>query len=95
MAGALFIVNLFVGVVISNFNLEKEKIMRDNLLTPLQMEFCDTMVKCYKVKAGGVYVSKGNKCKDALYYTAISKKFENFIFGCICFNTICMAATWY
>jgi len=95
VAGALFILNLFVGVVINNFNLEKEKIMRDNLLTPLQIEFCDTMIKCYKTKPTAVYVSKGNKCKDSLYYTAVSTKFENFIFVCICLNTVCMAVTWY
>jgi voltage-dependent calcium channel L type alpha-1D len=53
------------------------------------------MTKCYKTKPTAVYVSKGNKCKDSLYYTAVSKKFDNFIFVCICFNTICMAVTWY
>jgi hypothetical protein len=76
VAGALFILNLFVGVVISNFNIEKEKIQRDNLLTPTQMEFCDTMIKCYKTQPTAVYVSKGNRCKDSLYYTATSKRFD-------------------
>jgi len=32
--GSLFMLNLFVGVVIDNFNLEKEKIHRKDMLTP-------------------------------------------------------------
>lgn len=33
--GGLFLLNLFVGVVINNFNIEKEKLFRNYLLTPL------------------------------------------------------------
>jgi hypothetical protein len=47
--GGLFLLNLFVGVVINNFNIEKEKLCRNYLLTPVQMEYCDTMAKCYKI----------------------------------------------
>ena len=31
--GSLFILNLFVGVVINTFNIEKEKLSRNNLMT--------------------------------------------------------------
>ena len=55
VVGALFIFNLFVGVVISTFSEEKEKLVRNNLLTPLQMEYCDTMTKCFQAKAKIVY----------------------------------------
>ena len=37
--GALFIMNLFVGVVINNFNLEKEKLGKNHLLTKTQAEW--------------------------------------------------------
>lgn len=33
--GSLFILNLFVGVVINTFNIEKEKLSHNALLTPL------------------------------------------------------------
>ena len=33
--GGLFLLNLFVGVVINNFNIEKEKLQRNYMLTPL------------------------------------------------------------
>jgi len=55
IVGALFIFNLFVGVVISTFSEEKEKLVRNNLLTPLQMEYCDTMTKCFQAKCKIIY----------------------------------------
>ena len=33
--GSLFILNLFVGVVINTFNIEKEKLSQNNLMTKL------------------------------------------------------------
>ena len=35
VVNSLFILNLFVGVVINTFNIEKEKLSRNNLLTDL------------------------------------------------------------
>lgn len=35
VVGSLFILNLFVGVVINTFNIEKEKLSRNNLITEL------------------------------------------------------------
>jgi hypothetical protein len=94
VGGSLFILNLFVGVVIGNFIAEKTKLERNDLLTLLQIEFCDTMAKCYITKPIRKYKSQGNIFKDKLYYMATSKKFENFIFGCIVLNTIGMSCTW-
>ena len=45
--GSLFILNLFVGVVINTFNIEKEKLSRNSLMTDLQDEYCDVLIKCY------------------------------------------------
>jgi hypothetical protein len=63
---ALFILNLFVGVVISKFNDEKERLAHNTLLTAIQLEYCDTMVKVYNAKPKVVYVSKGDHCMDLL-----------------------------
>jgi hypothetical protein len=93
--GSLFILNLFVGVVITNFNLEKEKLFRNNQLTPLQAEYCDTMAKCYKARPNAIYVSSGNMFIDNLHHISSSSYFENFIFLCIALNTSCMAGCWY
>ena len=35
IVGSLFLLNLFVGVVINTFNIEKEKLSHNNLLTDL------------------------------------------------------------
>ena len=58
--GSLFILNLFVGVVITNFNIEKDKLFRNNQLTSLQIEYCDTMAKCYQAKPLAKYLSRDN-----------------------------------
>jgi len=47
ICGALFILNLFVGVIIDSFGKEKEKLVRNNLLTELQREYCDSMTKVF------------------------------------------------
>ena len=57
---ALFILNLFVGVVINKFNEEKERLAHNTQLTPIQMEYCDTMIKCYSAKPKVVYQDTGN-----------------------------------
>ena len=93
--GGLFLLNLFVGVVINNFNMEKEKLQRNYLLTPLQIEYCDTMAICYAMKPIAEYVSKGNTFKDYLYYVTISPVFENTISISIVLNTMIMACSWY
>lgn len=45
--GSLFILNLFVGVVLNTFNNEKEKLSRNALMTDLQAEYCDELIRCY------------------------------------------------
>ena len=47
IVGTLFILNLFVGVVINTFDKEKEKLSRNNLMTDLQNEYCEVLIKCY------------------------------------------------
>ena len=45
---SLFILNLFVGVVINTFNVEKDKLSNNNLLTMLQTEYLDVLIKVYQ-----------------------------------------------
>ena len=47
IVGSLFILNLFVGVVISTFNVEKEKLSHNGLMTPLQNEYVEALIKCF------------------------------------------------
>ena len=48
IVGTLFILNLFVGVVINTFDKEKEKLSNNYLMTDLQKEYCEILIKCYQ-----------------------------------------------
>lgn len=48
--GAFFLLNLFVGVVISNYSREREKISGANLLTEKQKEWIDTRLSVINSK---------------------------------------------
>ena len=48
--GTFFLLNLFVGVVISNFNRQKDKIGGNNLLTERQKEWIDTKLIALRAK---------------------------------------------
>ena len=50
VVGSFFILNLFVGVVISTFNLEKENLGKNYLLTATQKEWIDTRLDIVKIK---------------------------------------------
>ena len=50
VVASLFILNLFVGVVINTFNIEKEKLSRKSLMTSVQNEYCEVLINCYSTK---------------------------------------------
>ena len=93
--GSLFILNLFVGVVINTFNIEKEKLSHNSQMTDLQDEYCEVLIKCYQLKPLKVAVQTGNKCRDAMLKIVQHQAFEIFIFVCICLNTVVLAMHWY
>ena len=64
IVGSLFILNLFVGVVINTFDIEKEKLSHNNLMTTLQDEYCEVLVKCYQSRPTRSVIETGNKCRD-------------------------------
>ena len=95
IAGSLFILNLFVGVVINTFNIEKEKLSRNALMTDLQNEYVEVLIKCYTRRPLTAVIETGNRCRDQMSKLAQHPAFEIFIFVCICLNTLVLAMTWY
>ena len=93
--GALFILNAFVGVVISKFNEEKAKLSRDNYMTTLQHQYCDILIKGYNSQPKKLLQVSGNSCHAFLFKIASSPKFDGFILVCILLNTVCLALSWY
>ncbi len=47
---SFFILNLFVGVVVSSFNTQKEKLGKNFLLTKQQKDWLEMKAKCMKLK---------------------------------------------
>ena len=85
--GSFFILNFFVGVVISTFNVEKENLGKNYLLTPTQKEWISARSNIVKMKP----LKTSSYRKKPLYRFVINKYFEIFIFVCIILNTIVLA----
>ena len=67
IVGGIFMLNLFIGVVISNFNREKEKIGMNNLLTDRQKEWLDTRLIVIKSKPIKKLKAPENRIRKALF----------------------------
>ena len=93
--GSLFILNMFVGVVISVFNVQKEKLELGHLLTQLQRDWCDCLINIYKSEPVAIYIETGDKIKDFCHATVSYWLFDTIIMACILMNTVCLALTWY
>lgn len=95
IVGTLFILNLFVGVVINTFDKEKELLSNNMLMTDLQNEYCETLIKCYQAKPTRAVFQTGSKIRDFFQNLANHKAFEVVIFTCICLNTVVLSLAWY
>ena len=95
---SLFILNMFVGIVISTFQQEKEKVSHHSHLTKKESEYIDTCTLCYKTKPIPNRFHDGANVvgiKDKTYHIVVSKKFEVFIFVCIVINSVILMLHWY
>ena len=94
--GALFWVNLLVGVIIDNYNQIVSDMGSENLLTDSQKQWLDVL----KLRAIG---KQGDKKKDlpenpirrALFKIVMHPVFEYTIMGCILLNVLVLACTYY
>ncbi len=87
--------NMFVGVVISSFNNEKQKISNINRLTNLELEYINTCINCFKAKPKLQFKSTGNKFRDILLKIAESKPFIIAVYIAIFANFIVMIPQYY
>ena len=86
--------NLFVQVVVSIFNLEKEKLSHSTYLTSLEYEYIDTCIKCYKISPQKVFKST-QRISKLCYQLTSWKVFQYFIFVCILLNSLFLGLNWY
>jgi len=93
--GAFFITNLFVGVVISAYNRESERLGKDFLLTDKQKKWRETKVLVLKMRPKVAMIKPAkSKFRQWCYQQAIHKNFEYGILISIILNTIVLAIKW-
>jgi hypothetical protein len=91
---ALFMGNLFIGVVVTTFSAEKEKLTNNTYLTTKEYEYLDICTRCYLLTPVKVFTQK-QWIRRICYTVTNSKYFKNFILGCIAANTILLGCIWY
>ena len=95
IVGSFFFLNLFVGVVISTFNIEHDKIGGNNLLTEKQKEWIDLRLLVLRSEPMRRLRPPENKFRGFLFGIQESKWFENVTTGCIIANTLVLMIKWY
>ena len=95
IVGNMFLLNLFVGVVIDNFNQMKEKLGGYFWLTSEQKKWVEVQRLMIRMKLKYLVQEPQNPCRKGSYKVVMSRWFEAFIVICIFCNTIVMALMHY
>lgn len=95
IVGSFFFLNLFVGVVISTFNSEHDKLGGNDLLTEKQKEWIDLRLLVLRSAPFRKLKKPENKFRAFFYMISDSKAFDRIILFCIIGNTIVLFLKWY
>ena len=93
--GSFFVMNLFIGVIIENFNAMKKKLGSNALLTERQEEWVKTRRMMMRMRPLRKRVIPTNIVRKAVYRLVNSKRFEGFIMLCIIVNTVLLAMPYF
>uniref|UniRef100_A0A4W5QW90 Sodium channel protein n=1 Tax=Hucho hucho TaxID=62062 RepID=A0A4W5QW90_9TELE len=89
--GSFFTLNLFIGVIIDNFNQQKKKISRKNIfMTEEQSKYCNAMKKLGSKKLQKPIPKPKNKFAGIIYDLITQQFFEIFIIVLICLSMVTM-----
>lgn len=91
----LLFLNLFVGVVVQTFNEEKEKINKNNLLTPQEKSWIQVQLMGYQAKPLFKQQLTGSGFRDMMIKLVDHWMFDTFIMSCIIANTFVLMMKWY
>jgi len=90
-----FLINLFVGVVVTTFNQEKERLGKDFLLTNNQKEWLNVKMLCLNTRPLVLVIPKGTSLvQHWCLRIATSKSFDFAILACIMLNTLLLSMKW-
>ncbi|RLN47503.1 hypothetical protein BBJ29_000588 [Phytophthora kernoviae] len=95
MVGSFFVVNLFVGVIIDNFNRMKAALGGDFMLTPEQKKWIEVQKAASRVGPVRIMKPPQHPLRRFLFYAVKAKRFEWFIMICIIVNTFLMAGQYF
>ncbi|XP_078385895.1 sodium channel protein type 4 subunit alpha-like [Cetorhinus maximus] len=88
--GAFFTLNLFIGVIIDNFNQQKKKIRKDIFMTEEQKKYYNAMKKLGSKKPQKPIPRPNNKCQGVFFDFVSKQAFDIFIMILICLNMVTM-----
>uniref|UniRef100_A0A8C3FSJ9 Sodium channel protein n=1 Tax=Chrysemys picta bellii TaxID=8478 RepID=A0A8C3FSJ9_CHRPI len=88
--GAFFTLNLFIGVIIDNFNQQKKKIRKDIFMTEEQKKYYNAMKKLGSKKPQKPIPRPHNKCQGLVFDFVTKQAFDIIIMVLICLNMVTM-----
>uniref|UniRef100_A0A672UPC9 Sodium channel protein n=1 Tax=Strigops habroptila TaxID=2489341 RepID=A0A672UPC9_STRHB len=88
--GAFFTLNLFIGVIIDNFNQQKKKISKDIFMTEEQKKYYNAMKKLGSKKPQKPIPRPANKFQGMAYTLVTKQVFDIVIMILICLNMVTM-----
>ncbi|KAM6897634.1 sodium channel protein type 4 subunit alpha A [Xenentodon cancila] len=88
--GAFFTLNLFIGVIIDNFNQQKKKINKDIFMTEEQKKYYEAMKKLGSKKPQKPIPRPANRIQGMVFDFISQRFFDIFIMALICLNMVTM-----
>uniref|UniRef100_A0A8C8SWL3 Sodium channel protein n=1 Tax=Pelusios castaneus TaxID=367368 RepID=A0A8C8SWL3_9SAUR len=88
--GAFFTLNLFIGVIIDNFNQQKKKIRKDIFMTEEQKKYYNAMKKLGSKKPQKPIPRPNNKFQGLVFDFVTKQVFDIIIMVLICLNMVTM-----
>jgi len=92
---SFFILNLFVGVIITTYNREKEKLGKNFLLTEQQKKWLETKILIIEAKPKVFMRKPKTKWRQSIYNLVSHRYFDRAIMSCIIFNALILCNKWY
>jgi voltage-dependent calcium channel L type alpha-1D len=93
--GNFFLMNLFIGVIISTYNREKELMRKDFLMTEKQKKWVQQRIMIIQSQPMYKVLLPHKEWRQPFYYISESPFVKNFILVCIITNTVVLASQWY
>ncbi|NXX20861.1 SCN2A protein, partial [Podargus strigoides] len=88
--GSFFTLNLFIGVIIDNFNQQKKKISQDIFMTEEQKKYYNAMKKLGSKKPQKPIPRPANKLQGLVFDVVTKQAFDITIMVLICLNMVTM-----